>query len=157
MSPNPVRHITALGPQKAPKATRGRARDPKEARQIRKFAVEAARLAADLHCENILLLDVRGLSDVTDYLLIASGTSQRQILSVAERIEELAKEMEIGRLGHELESGAWVVIDFVDVVAHLFDPPVRAHYDLEMLWGDAKLVRWRRQPRRGGAAGLAGT
>jgi len=144
MSSPPVRHITAVGPKKAPKATRGRTRDPKEARQIRKFAVEAARLAADLHCENILLLDVRGLSDVTDYILIASGTSERQILSVAERIEELAKEMGIGRLGHELESGAWVVIDFVDVVAHLFDPPVRAHYDLEMLWGDAKVVRWRR-------------
>lgn len=145
MTLNPARHITALGPKKAPKATRGRARDPKEARQIRKFAVEAARLAADLHCENILVLDVRGLSDVTDYILIASGTSDRQILSVAQHIEDLARELGTGLLGHELESpGSWVVMDFVDVVIHLFDPPVRAHYDLEMLWGDAKAVRWRR-------------
>lgn len=145
MSRNPVRHVTALGPNKAPKATRGRARDPKEARQIRHFAVEAARLAADLHCENTMVLDVRGLSDVTDYILITSGTSDRQILSVAQRIEDLAKESGIGLLGHELQSpGSWVVMDFVDVVIHLFEPAVRAHYDLEMLWGDAKSVRWRR-------------
>jgi ribosome-associated protein len=146
MSEVPVRHVTALGPKRSPAASRGRSRDLKEARAVRKFAMEAARLAGDLHCQNILLLDVRGLCDITDYLLIASGTSERQILSVAQRIEELAESLAIGRLGHELDSpNTWIVVDFVDVVAHLFDPAVRAHYDLEMLWGDARQVRWRRR------------
>ena len=148
MTERPVRHVTALGPQAAApsdRPARQRITDPKVAAQVRQFAIDAARLATDLHCENALVLDVRGLSDITDYILIASGTSDRQIMSVAEDIEQLAEGAGIGRLGHELESpSTWVVLDFVDVVAHLFEPTARAHYDLEMLWGDAEKVPWQR-------------
>jgi ribosome-associated protein len=96
--------------------------------------------------EDILLLDLRGLSDVQDFLLLANGSSERQIRSVAEDIEELAEErFGLGRYGREADTGAtWYVVDFVDLVVHLFVPPTRAHYDLEMLWGDAGRIQWRR-------------
>jgi ribosome-associated protein len=119
--------------------------DPQRVARNREFIIEAARLAADLHCENALIFDVRGLSDMTDYILIASGTSDRQIKSVADDIEDLAERSGMGTLGRELDGPAkWLVLDFVDAVVHLFDPQTRAHYDLEMLWDDAQRVPWRR-------------
>jgi ribosome-associated protein len=112
---------------------------------IRTFALEAARTCHDLHCEEVLVLDVRGLSQITDYILIASGTSDRQIRSVAHDLEKLGAEHGLKRFGSERdERTLWVVVDFVDVVVHLFEPATRGHYDLEMLWGDAVQVKWRR-------------
>ncbi len=120
-------------------------RDPQRDARNRDFVIAAARLVTDLHCENALVFDVRGLSDMTDYILIASGTSDRQIKSVADDIEDLAARSGLGRLGRELDGPAkWLVLDFVDAVVHLFEPQTRAHYDLEMLWGDADRVTWRR-------------
>ena len=117
----------------------------KQAAQTRKFAIEAARLLKDRHCEDILLLDVRGRNDITDFILIASGTSDRQIRAVSEEIEELAGKDGIARLGADIDGpSTWAVLDFVDLVVHLFDPATRAHYDLEMLWGDSPRVTWRR-------------
>jgi ribosome-associated protein len=119
--------------------------EPQRDASNRDFAIKAAQLATDLHCENALVFDVRGLSDMTDYILIASGTSDRQIKSVADDIEDLAERCGLGRLGRELDGPAkWLVLDFVDAVVHLFDPQTRAHYDLEMLWGDAQRVAWQR-------------
>ena len=116
-----------------------------EAAQVASFAVEAARLLHDRHCADVLLLDVRGLSDVTDYILIGSGTSDRQMVSVGQELEDLAKLSDLARFGREVDlPTTWLVLDFVDVVVHLFDPPVRAHYDLEMMWGDAAKVPWQR-------------
>ena len=113
--------------------------------RVRQFVVEAARLLEDLHFDDILLLDVRGLCDVTDYLLIASGTSPRQIRSVGSEVADLAKASGLQRFGREVDdSTTWVVLDFVDVIVHLFDPEARAHYALEMLWGDAVRVDWQR-------------
>ncbi len=142
---SPAQHHTATRQADHPHETRRHA-DPQREAQNRRFAIDAARLASDLHCEDAILFDVRGLSDLTDYILIASGTSDRQIKSVADDIEELARETGLTRLGRELDGSAkWVVVDFVDVVVHLFDPETRAHYDLEMLWGDAGRVPWRRE------------
>ena len=114
------------------------------AEQVRDFTLRAARLAHDRHCEDVLLLDVRGLSDLTDYVLIATGTSDRQIRAVAQEVAGLAKEAGLDRYGRELDKPTtWVAIDFIDVMAHFFDPDTRAHYDIEMLWGDAPRVAWR--------------
>jgi ribosome-associated protein len=122
--------------------------------RVREFAVEAARLLDSLHGEQIVLLDVRGLSDMTDYVLIASGTSGRQMRSVAHRVQELATGMGIVRYGVDSDtSPTWVVVDFVDVMMHLFEPSTRSHYDLEMLWGDAKKVNWKKQSARSGRVG----
>jgi ribosome-associated protein len=114
--------------------------------RTRQFAIEAARLLGDLHCEDILLLDVRGLSQITDYLLIGSGTSDRQIHGVSDDVQRLAQEYDLSRFGRETdERTVWAVLDFVEVMVHLFEPATRAHYDLEMLWGDAPRIDWRRR------------
>jgi len=116
-----------------------------EHRKLRDFVIEAARLLADRHCENVVLLDVRGLSQVCDYVLIGSGTSDRQMKSLAEELEDLggANDNPVFRSSQD-SSVTWIVIDFVDLVAHLFEPDQRAYYDLEGLWSDAESVDWQR-------------
>ena len=119
-----------------------------EHRKLRDFVIEAARLLADRHCENVVLLDVRGLSQVCDYVLIGSGTSDRQMKSLAEELEDLggANDNPVFRSSQD-SSVTWIVIDFVDLVAHLFEPDQRAYYDLESLWSDAESVQWRREEK----------
>jgi ribosome-associated protein len=85
---------------------------------------------------------MRKVSQVTDYFLIFTGTSDRQMRSVADEITDLAKKKGLplfGRAGYE--QGRWVLLDFVDVVVHVFDNQSRKYYDLEMLWGDAKRLK----------------
>ncbi|RMH13344.1 MAG: ribosome silencing factor [Planctomycetota bacterium] len=114
--------------------------DPAE---VRAFALEAARSLRDSKCEQIVVLDVRGLSHVTDYIVIGSGTSQRQMGSALQHVEELGQERRFERLRTSRDDQSlWLLADFVDVVVHLFEPNTRAHYDLEMLWGDAPRVDW---------------
>lgn len=117
-----------------------------EHQKLRDFAIEAARLMADRHCQDVLLLDVRGLSQVCDYVLVGSGTSDRQMKSLAEELEDLggANDNPVFRSSRDT-SLTWIVIDFVDLVAHLFEPDQRAYYDLESLWADAESVHWRRE------------
>ncbi len=113
--------------------------------QAEPFALAAARLCAQTRCEEILVLDLRGVSPVTDYFVIATGTSGRQMRSVADDIAEMGKEMD-----HKVwqtagtESAEWIVQDFVDVVVHLFDRKHRHFYDLELIWGDAPRLDWQR-------------
>lgn len=109
----------------------------------RDFAIEAARLLKDRHCENVLLMDVRGLSQVCDYVLIATGTSDKQMRSIADDLKHLGRDH-----GHPLfrtnqdSANTWILADFIDVVVHLFEPEVRAYYAIEELWSDAKIVPW---------------
>ena len=116
-----------------------------EHRKLRDFVIEAARLLADRHCQDVVLLDVRGLSQVCDYVLIGSGTSDRQMKSLAEELGDLgqANDNPVFRSSQDT-SVTWIVIDFVDLVAHLFEPDQRAYYDLESLWSDAESVDWQR-------------
>jgi len=114
--------------------------------EVRHLAIDAARLLRDLHCEEVLLFDVRGLSDLTDYVLIATGTSDRQIRSVGQDVERLAKQRGLPRYGCDEDEGTtWLVLDLVDLMVHLFESVTRAHYDLEMMWGDAPRVDWRHE------------
>ena len=122
-----------------------RGRSDQSGAEAMDFAVEAARIAHDDKCENVVLLDVRGLSQVTKFIVVASGTSDRQMASVLEHILAHAKGTGHGAFGRSSDEGrTWMLADFVDVVVHLFEPNTRAHYDLEMLWGDAKRVAWER-------------
>lgn len=117
------------------------------AEAARKFAIEAARLASHTHCQNIAVLDVRGLSPITDYFVIATGTSARQMRSVADEIEEMGGPTNFSalhRTGHEGDS--WILTDFVDVVVHVFNQTSRSYYDLDGLWGDAPRVDWQPGP-----------
>ncbi len=92
-----------------------------------------------------MIFDVRDLSPVTKYILIATGTSDRQIKALGGHVSELGRELGFGRIGSEKDAAAtWVVLDYVEVMVHLFEPVTRAHYDLELLWGDAPRVPWHR-------------
>ena len=120
-------------------------RDPARPRA---FAIDAARLLEDRHCEDVVVLDVGGLSHVCDFLVIGSGTSDRQMKSVAAELEDLARERGETVFRTNRDTGAtWIVIDFVDVVAHLFEPNQRAYYDLEALWSDAESIPWQREAK----------
>jgi len=117
-----------------------------ETGELRKFAIEAARLIADRHCEDVRLLDVRGLSQVCDYVLIGTGTSDRQMKALADELADFGDEhgQPFFRTDRDTNT-TWVVVDFVGLVAHLFEPELRTHYDLEGLWSDAEPVRWQRE------------
>ncbi|MDX2131019.1 MAG: ribosome silencing factor [Planctomycetota bacterium] len=111
----------------------------------REFAIETARLLHDDKCTEIVVLDVRSASPVTDYIVIGSGTSDRQMRSVLKHAEDLgaARGYRAWRSDAD-QGGRWLLMDCVDVVVHLFEPNTRSHYDLEMLWGDAPRVEWER-------------
>lgn len=116
---------------------------PDDDASIRQFSIDAARLLRNSHCDDVIVYNVRGLSDVTSYIVIASGTSDRQMRSVADEVKELCDDFGLAVFGEEVDqSTTWLVVDLVDVVVHLFEPGMRAHYDLEMLWGDASYVEW---------------
>lgn len=81
------------------------------------------------------ILDVRGLTDMTDFMVIASGRSDRQVKALAEKILEEAKKKRVSPLGVEGQQQAeWVLIDFGDVIAHIMRPDARDYYQLEKLW-----------------------
>ncbi|NIP22457.1 MAG: ribosome silencing factor [Phycisphaerae bacterium] len=109
----------------------------------RAFALAAAQVAAGRHCSDIVVLDLKGKSPATDYFVIATGTSDRQMRAVADEICDTAKEQgqqRFGRAGYE--QARWILLDFVDVVIHIFDAEYRDYYDLELLWGDAGQLKW---------------
>src|SRR5437016_3755022 len=118
--------------------------NPQQAeQQTRQFAIEAARLAANTRCHNVALLDVRGISPVTDYMVIATGTSPRQMRAVCDDLGEWAGERGVRAFNSDgAESESWMLIDFIDVVVHVFSQEARLFYDLDSLWGDAQRVAW---------------
>jgi ribosome-associated protein len=114
-------------------------------RRLREFAVEAAQLLSDRHCEDIRIIEVRGISQVCDYMLIATGTSDRQMKSVASELEDLGRTLRFDCFRSNRDTGVtWVVIDFIDLVAHLFEPNQRQYYALEELWADGRIIDWQK-------------
>jgi ribosome-associated protein len=116
----------------------------------RKLAIEAARIAHDNNAEDVVVLDLRGVSPVTDYFVMCTGTSRPQMRAVADKIIGHGRSagQEVWRVAG-VEGGQWAVLDFVDVVVHVFDPSHRRYYDLELIWGAAPRVRWRRRASGG--------
>ena len=114
----------------------------------RSLAIQAAKRCRDNNCEEILVLDMGGVSPVTDYFVIATGTSGRQLRAVSQDLQDLGKELEssVWQVAGE-DSAQWVLLDFVDVVVHLFDEQHRHYYDLELIWGDAERVDWEAEVR----------
>ena len=104
-------------------------------------AVAAARAALEKKADEVVVLDLRGVSGYTDFLVIGSGGSDRQLEAIAESVEK-----ELTTHGHRVigsegqRGGRWVLLDFGDVVVHVFHQDERAHYDLEGLWADAPRI-----------------
>ena len=86
---------------------------------------------------DIRTLDVRNLTDITDYMVVVTGTSERHVRTLAERVSEFMVEQDFRPLGVEGEdAGEWILADFVDVVVHIMRDKTRSHYDLESLWDE---------------------
>ena len=114
----------------------------KKSTNEKKFALAAAKIAAERHCSDIVVLDLTGMSPATDYFVIATGTSGRQMRTVADEISQAAREMGFQRFGRAgYEQGRWILLDYINVVVHIFDSEYRDYYDLELLWGDAKRLK----------------
>jgi ribosome-associated protein len=105
------------------------------------FVEAAAKLLVDRHCQDVLLLDVAGLSQVSDFVLIGTGTSDRQMKSIADELADFGKDRGFPAFRTSVDTGAtWIVIDFVTIIVHIFEPDRRAYYDLEDLWSDARRI-----------------
>jgi ribosome-associated protein len=108
------------------------------------FAIALARVADENRAEDVVVLDLRGLTSIADFFVIATGTSDRQMRAVIDHMDELAKpagQKRFGLAGYE--TAQWILADYVDVVVHLFNAEKRHYYDLELMWGDAPRINWR--------------
>jgi ribosome-associated protein len=103
-------------------------------------------MLADTRCHNVAVLDVSGLSPVTDFMVLATGTSPRQMRSAVDDVDEMAEPLGHRALARSDDgAGNWMLMDFVDVVVHVFSQEARSYYDLDGLWGDAQRVEWERE------------
>jgi len=113
----------------------------------RELALKVAEAALDKKAARIEIIDVRGKVDYTDYIVVMSGRSDRQVAAIARGIEEDLKHKYGSRCSgvEGLPQGNWVLLDFGDVVAHIFHQDTRGYYDLEALWLDADRVEFEGQ------------
>lgn len=107
-----------------------------------KLARAAVDAAADKKAENLLLLDLRDLSSVADYFVICSGTNDRQLAAIAGNVEEQLRWNGGARPLHIEGAGVsgWILLDYGDVVVHVFTPTLRSYYNLEGLWAKAPVL-----------------
>jgi ribosome-associated protein len=95
-----------------------------------------------------VLLDLDGISSYTDVFLLCTGSNRRQVRAIAEGIADDLRAAGRKPLGMEgLDAARWVLLDFGDVIVHVFDEPMRGFYDLEALWGDAPRLAWQAPPQ----------
>ena len=124
---------TAASPPRAPRG------GPMPGHALARIAVDAA---LDKKALDVVVMDLRGISGEVDYFVLATGESELQIRaiidSVVDRLREEARERPLHREGQPGTSG-WIVLDYFDLVVHVFTPELRQRYDLERLWGDAPM------------------
>ena len=110
----------------------------------KEIATAAAHAAADIKAEDLIVLDLGALTSFTDFFVICSGNSNRQVQAIADSISKQLKIKKQNFLGIEgYAEGQWILIDFGSVVVHVFYREVRSYYNLEKLWSDAKPLRVR--------------
>jgi len=106
--------------------------------QLARAAVD---IASDKKASDIILLDIRDVTTIADYFVICSGNHRRQIQAIADAIEEQLEEQGARLLHREgVAEGGWILLDFGDVIVHIFGPKEREYYRLERLWSEAKTV-----------------
>jgi ribosome-associated protein len=125
-------------------ATLQRAPTPRLASALDR-AILSARVAEDHFAKDVVVLDLRQITPLYDFLVLATGNSRRQIHTLAEEIDAALRAEGEQRLSIEgYEASKWVVQDYGDVVVHVFDPDTRTYYALEELWADAPRIDWQR-------------
>ncbi len=113
------------------------------AEEARKLSIVCAREVYAIRGDDIAIFDLRGLTDIADFFVIACGETRRQLRGMADAIKAAAKETGETLLSAEgLDVGNWILLDFGDCVVHLFQKDIRSFYDLDLLWGDAPRVDW---------------
>jgi ribosome-associated protein len=139
-----VRGRATLGRRREPLIERGSkvaAADRLQQADLPPLVQRAVELCHERNARQPTILDLRGLSDATDFFLIASGDSDVHVRAIAEHILTGLKEDGTRQSGVEGERSArWVLIDYIDLVVHVFHPAVREFYQLERLWGDAPML-----------------
>jgi len=105
------------------------------------LARRAASLCLEYKANDVVMLNLASVSDMTDYFIVASGTSDTHVRSIAEHLMADLKKEGV-RIYHAegLQQGRWVLLDYVDFVVHVFHPTLRAFYQLERLWSDAEVI-----------------
>jgi ribosome-associated protein len=106
------------------------------------LAQRAAGILLDRKANDVVLLSLKGVSDMTDYFLIASGTSDTHVRALGSAVLEDMKK-DTGQMAHHVEGlqqGRWVLLDYVDFVVHVFHPTLRNFYQIERLWADADVI-----------------
>ncbi len=103
-----------------------------ELKKLKKLVIEALE---DVKAQDILVMDVREITSITDYMIIASGTSSRQVKALAQNVAEESKKNGVKLIGTEGEEKAeWVLVDLGDIIVHIMQPATRDFYQLEKLW-----------------------
>jgi ribosome-associated protein len=121
--------------------TKGQRPEPSRSESSLELALRAVQLAREKKGEDLVLLDLRELDAVSDYFLLVTALSETQVRAIAEHLrEKLAAEGSRAWHVEGMEHRRWVLLDFVDVVVHVFHPETRQYYLLERLWGDAARV-----------------
>jgi ribosome-associated protein len=111
--------------------------------ESRDTAIAAAIAAASKQADDVVILDVHGLIVITDYFVIATGSSDRQVKTIVDEVETALRDRDRKPVRREGETdGRWVLLDYVDVVVHVFAEAERDFYDLERLWLDAPRLSW---------------
>ena len=107
----------------------------------REMALQAASAAGDKKADDILIMDLREISLIADYFIISSGRSTTQVKAIADHVEESLTEAGYSLLRREgYNQARWILLDYGDIIVHVFLEEVRRFYDLERLWGDAPVI-----------------
>lgn len=127
--------------------------------ESKKLALLCRDLADRKKAEDLVVLDVRAVSSVTDYFVLASGTSEPHLRAISDEIIDGLRE-EHGLRPRAVDGtirNAWIVVDYFDVIIHVMRPEIRARYDMESLWGDAPRIKPKKRAARKTASSRTAT
>ena len=115
----------------------------------RQLALLAAEVCSDKKAKDIVVLDVRKITTISDYFIICSTSNERQARAITDDLRVRMKEIGKREIGVEgVADGRWVLQDFADIVVHVFLESQREFYDIDGLWSDAKQVRWKKPSKK---------
>jgi ribosome-associated protein len=115
----------------------------------RQLALLAAEVCDEKKAKEIIVLDVRKITSISDYFIVCSTSNERQARAIADDLRVRMKDLGKREMGVEgMEDARWVLQDFGDIVLHIFHESQREFYDIEGLWADAKQVRWKKASKK---------